>query len=205
LPIVAFAAATVISARMLVWWAPLAAVGLGIQVDALSRRLIPARPEEPAMARFGSWCVVVSLAIAIAIVTGPLGLPLCFGNRDDVRQHVSDRTPVGAVAWVRDHPPTGLIYTISEWGDYLLWDGPPDVPLFVNSQVQLVPPQVWRDYRAIRSGAENCLELLEAYHAQMALVDFEREASLAKRLSSDVRWRSEYKDAQAVIFVRRAP
>jgi hypothetical protein len=111
---------------------------------------------------------------------------------------------VTAVAWLREHPPAGLVFNTYEWGDYLLWAGPPNVLPFVTSQVHLIPPAVWREYRAISRAAPECLDQLDARQVDTVLLDCQRQQRMAERLTADRRWTSAFVDGRAVIFLRRS-
>jgi hypothetical protein len=211
LPLVAFGAATICSARMIVWWGPLAAWCLAEQTDAVMRRrrfrggavTVPAG-RQVAPTPSGAWSVVALVAVCLAIVASPLGRRFAHIGALEPEASVSSRTPVAAVRWLRDHPPLGQVFNAYEWGDYLVWAGPQGVAVFVTSQVHLIPPDVWRDYRAISAGGPDSLDRLNSYRVQVALVDRQRQTRLARRLMADPRWSRDYVDDQAMIFARRS-
>jgi hypothetical protein len=231
LPLVVFGAATLYSARMIVWWGPLAAWSLAEQFDAAFGQwrgrccdhadlkpagalALPATeprrepagpiPRTKAPGRFAPWSTLAAAAVCLAIADCPLAKRLVGGDAGEGAASLSSATPVAAVAWLRGTPSGGLVFCPSEWGDYLVWAGPQDASVIVTSHVHLILPEVWRDYRAISRGDPGALSQLDAYRVTAALVDRRKQSRLASRLSADSRWRREYADDQAFVFVRRA-
>jgi hypothetical protein len=154
--------------------------------------------------RGAPWLALAVAAVCLAIAGTPLAKLLVGADAGNGAASISSATPVAAVAWLRDHPPGGLLFCPSEWGDYLVWAGPRHVAVIVTSHVHLVLPEVWRDYRSISRGDPGSLSQLDAYRVRAALVDRQKQSRLAGRLSADSRWRQEYADDQALIFVRQA-
>lgn len=231
LPLVAFGVATLCSARMIVWWAPLAVWQLAEQFDAalaqwhlrlggqsdlqpaqgLAHTVMEPRDKSAGPMRTATtsgrgapWLALAVAAVCLAIAGTPLAKLLVSVDAGNGAASISSATPVAAVAWLRDHPPGGLLFCPSEWGDYLAWAGPRHVAVIVTSHVHLVLPEVWRDYRSISRGDPGSLSQLDAYRVRAALVDRQKQSRLAGQLSADSRWRQEYADDQALIFVRQA-
>jgi hypothetical protein len=203
LSVVGLGAAGFWSARMIIWWALVAAPVLVVRAQSAWRRFRPVRnPARRAPeSRIGT---LISAVLTIGfILTTPFGMRLLAARAPDFQQSVSPQTPLAATAWLREHPPAGQVFNIYEWGDYLVWAGPPKIPVFVTSHAHLVPPDVWRDYLAtinVRSGWE---EILDGYAVTSAVVDKARSGALIARLRRNARWRVAYEDDMAVIFARR--
>lgn len=205
LPVLGLGVATAASARMLVWWSPLAAGCLAHQLGALwplpatidSPPGLPPRPD-----RVG-WTILALSSMAAAIGLSPLGRTLWSATPPDRKAAVSPQTPVEAVAWLTDHPQPGQMFCPYEWGDYLVWAGPQPATVFVTSNAHLIPGRIWRDYRTIVLGERECLERLDVYDVNSVLLDPIRNRRLAARLSRDTRWEAAYGDGVAVVYVRR--
>jgi hypothetical protein len=208
LPIVAFGGGTLWSARMLVWWSPLVASLVALQANGIWRRFRRGKKRRPAASPDASagwvWTVIATASVVLALAGSPLGGQFANERGEETFRHVSPETPVAAVAWLREHPPAGLVFNNYEWGDYLLWGGPPNVEPFVNSQVHLIPPAVWNEYRAISRAAPDCLDRLDAKKVGTVLLDHHRQQRLEERLIADPRWNRAYDDERAVIFHRRS-
>lgn len=211
LPVLVFGLATIWSARMLVWWAPLAAGLVAVQFNGWQVRpkragvwdAPPAGPPagEP---RIGHtvWVLLAALAVIAAVASTPLMQAAAPGRPRDLRRLVSPQTPVAAVEWLRTNEPEGLVFNSYQWGDYLVWAGPPHVQAFVTSQVHAIPPRVWRDYREISRATAQGRKLLDEYGVATVLLDRARYARLVEQLVSDRQWTTQYIDDQAVILRR---
>jgi hypothetical protein len=201
IPLVVLTLATLVSARFIVWWGPLAACGLARGVDLVLKRATGHRVRRTA--RSLGWTVAAGLALFAALGFTPLARRLATGDEQPLDQIVSSRTPVAAVDWLREHPQEGQMFNSYEWGDYLVWAGPVDVEVFVTSHVHVIPPTVWRDYRAISRDSGRWQEGLNRYAVRTALIDLGQHSRLAKAMSASIEWREIYRDRQAVVFERR--
>jgi len=195
--------ATFWSARMLIWWAPVATGCLVVHVHAAWRRFRPSRNPPALSPLSGTW---TAAAIALAIVlfmTTPFGRLILTGRAPDLKQSVSSQTPVAATEWLREHPPGGLVFNLYAWGDYLVWAGPPNVAVFVTTQAHLVPPDVWRDYLAVIRNDPAWEGIFDKYSVQTVVVDRLGRRTFIARLQKNARWRRIYEDEVAVIFARK--
>lgn len=233
-----FGAGALWSARLIVWWAPLAARFAALQ---FARLTLPApyagittpsartpqavRPqvalsshraeEEPAMAKgrqqsFRFWTAHFSTAVAAilwaaAIINSPIGRQTLLRRQIDPTSQLSARTPLGAARFLRGDPPAGLVFNRYEWGDYLLWAGPPGVQVFVTSQAHLVPPAVWRDYAEISAGAADSLARFDRYRVRAVVLDPKSQPELEQLLAANDTWACVHADALSVVFARNTP
>jgi hypothetical protein len=154
--------------------------------------------------RSGKWAVVTVGLVWICFAWTPFGLHLLHGRTLDLQRCVSAQTPVAATAWLREHPPTGQVFNTYEWGDYLLWQGPPDMKIFVDSQAHLVPREVWRDYMAVISVMSGWNDNFDRYGVQTIIIDKAERGALIAKLKDDPHWKRRYEDSLAVIFTRQA-
>lgn len=198
------------TSRMILWWAPAAAYYIGLHGASVWNRIRPRPCAEPR--RSGLW-TVVSVGLAwIFFAYTPFGVKLIHGKPDtkdaiarQFRKSVSPRTPVGATAYLREHPPQGQVFNTFEWGDYLLWAGPKDVQVFVASHAHLVPREVWQDYMQIAHAAGNWQDKLDRYGVNTVVLDRNSQPLLTHELKQDQRWEKKYEDGIGAIFVRRRP
>jgi hypothetical protein len=123
----------------------------------------------------------------------------------ELRQNVSPLTPIDAVAWLHQHPPQGQVFNTYEWGDYLLWAGPPDLRVFVASHAHLVPRGVWTDYMRVSETFTGWEAALDRYDVTTVIVDRRGRAVLVTLLRRDADWDVVYEDPIAVIFSRSQP
>jgi hypothetical protein len=190
------------SARLLTWWSPVAAYLLVLHARATWRRFRRNPYAASAEPRRLVWTGVVCIAVFSALVASPLGRSLAAGKLE-VRDSVSSFTPVSATDYLREHPPDGLVFNTYEWGDYLLWAGPPGLQAFVNSHAHLIPPDDWRDYLRILRQEAGWRELLDRYDVNTVVVDPLNRGALIASLRADPAWRVDFEDRVAVILTRR--
>lgn len=203
------------TSRVIVWWAPLAGYSLAVHGAAVWRRWRAGREDErpPWPAFVGTMSMKcaganlhpgwIAALVVLATAVSPLGMQHLTRGERDPRRGLSPDTPVTAAAHLREQPPEGLIFNTFEWGDYLLWAGPPRVQVFVASHVHLIPAAVWQDYlRTIRANA-GWDDVLDRYKVGVVVLDRARHAALRHRLVRHREWRVSFEDRQAVVFVRR--
>ena len=205
LALVGFGAAAAWSSRLLIWWAPVAALLVathGYAVWRASRRL--PLDTEP-VPRAGKWSVVTVGLIWICFAYSPLGVKIIHGQNPEFKKAVTNYTPVAAVEYLKKNPPQGMVFNIYEWGDFLQWNGPPGMKVFVNSHAHLVPREVWQAYMQIielRSGWE---EGLDRYGVNTVVLDKDFREPLIKRLKEDEKWKVGFEQDGQVVFLRKKP
>jgi hypothetical protein len=201
LALLALGALTAWSARFLVWWAPLAAAGFAVHSHAAWQRYHPPPvPARPPLCN-GKWTAITFALAGIALAWMPLTVVL-QSRSAEFKDNVSQGTPIEAVEWIREHPPAGLIFNTYEWGDYLVWAGPPGLKVFVTSHAHLVPCKVWRDYLTVINGDRNFDEVFDRYGIDTIVVDKAYRESLISKLDADAGWKRSYDDSLATVFTR---
>lgn len=196
--------ATLWSVRMIVWWAPLASLLLAVHGHAaLNQILLHSRNQNLRAASVG-WTLAAAVVAVICFGCSPLGMAMVSGRQPDAVHALSAGTPRFAAEYLSEHPDCGQVFNTYEWGDYLLWTGPKDVRLFVNSHAHLIPRDVWVAYMQVielRSGWE---QTLDDYQIRTIVIDRQHRGALIQALSQDDRWKQPpvEKDGQ-VIFERR--
>lgn len=200
--LVGLGGAMLVASRMIVWWGPLADYYASVQAAAVTRRWRPARPGRVSARLSVAPALVVSVC---ALLLTPVGEGLFVGVlRPDRRQQFSAATPLEATDYLRAHPPQGQIFNPMEWGDYLLWAGPPGLAVFAASHAHLLPSAVWQDYVRVITLDDGWQNILRRYSVNTVIVDDDQHAALADALRADRDWRLAYEDDTALIFVRRS-
>lgn len=205
LALVGFGGAALWSSRLLIWWTPVAALLVAMHGYAAWRasRRLPL-VSEPAP-RAGKWSVATVGLIWICFAYSPLGVKVMHGKNPELKKAISSYTPIASVEYLKKNPPKGLVFNIYEWGDFLQWNGPAGMQVFVNSHAHLVPRDVWNDYMQIieqRSGWE---EGLDRYGVNTVVLDQEFRTSLIKRLKEDDKWKIGFEQDGQVVFLRKKP
>lgn len=197
-----------VHSRMLVWWGVVAADRVAVHLAGAwgQGRPVVARPGR----RAAVWSVVSLAAAAGCVALSPAGDLLLRGRPADragwigeLRGQTSPLTPIDAVEYLHENPPRGLLFNTYEWGDYLLWAGPADAPVFVASHAHLVPRDVWLDYLQVSRGSARWGDVLDRYGVNTVLVDRAGRGALIRLLRESREWRVVYEDRIAVVFVRQ--
>ncbi len=116
---------------------------------------------------------------------------------------ISAETPVAATKFLlRERPPGPLFHAMS-FGSYLIWAAQPDYPVFVDSRIELYPPEVWLDYLHISAAGCDWEERLARYGVRTLMLSPQEQPALVAAAQVSPQWRPVYADAVAVIFVRR--
>jgi hypothetical protein len=205
LALVGFGGAALWSSRLLIWWTPVAALLVAIHGYAVwraSRRLPFVGEPAP---RAGKWSVVTVGLIFICFGYSPIGVKMIHGKNVELKRAVSAYTPVAAVEYLKQNPPQGLVFNIYEWGDFLQWNGPPGMKVFVNSHAHLVPRDVWLAYMQIIEQRGGWEEGLDRYGVNTVVLDKEFREPLIKTLKEDESWKVGYEQDGQVVFLRKKP
>lgn len=205
-----FGAAALWTSRMLIWWVPLA-VTFGMQhASAIWHQWRFAAESEVPSPRNGRWSVITVGIVWICFAFTPFGGRVMHGNEASLKLEklVSRQTPLGVVAHLKklsdqNRLPRGQMFNTYEWGDYLLWAGPPKLKVFLASHVHLVPREVWKDYITISDVAAGWEEMLDRYGVNLIVLDQGTHAGLIGQLRASENWRQTYSDNIGVVFVRR--
>jgi hypothetical protein len=205
LVVLGLSVASLWSARFLVWWAPVVSYLLVLHLHAVWRQRWPYRADIPLGIPSGKWSVVSVGLVWFLFVCSPFGMRVLHGKQPDPRKVLSLQTPVLAVEYLQKNPPTGQVFNVYEWGDFLQWAGPPGLKVFVNSHAHLVPPEVWLHYMQVVEQQSGWEEVLDRYGVNTIILDQEHRSSLIRRLKEQSKWKVGYEDKTAAILIRQRP
>jgi len=88
------------------------------------------------------------------------------------------------------------------WSAYLDWRLWPRYQPMVDSAIDIHPPKVWEDFRAIHQANARWEEMVDRYDADVLMLSHENDRSLIDVAWHSPRWRLVYADPQGVIYVR---
>ena len=136
-------------------------------------------------------------AIAVLLFFVPKFLP----GKARIERIVAQDYPVGAIAYLRQHPqPTGM-YNEYAYGGYLIWQLGPQHKVFIDGRADLYEyTGVLQDYMHISKLNRDALSLLGKYGIHSCLIG--RDSALATLLAASPEWKQTYADNLSVIFVR---
>lgn len=142
----------------------------------------------------------------------PFGATLLHGYPSDpaefakvFRQNVSRETPVDLTRYLLTHEPQGLVLNTYEWGDYLLWAGPKNIQLYLNSHAHLLPAEVWKDYFLMVNASPGWDDKLDRYGINTVILNKTNQPRLIEALRENSAWKLDYESRLGVIFLRVIP
>lgn len=193
------------ASRMLVWFAIPAAYFTALHWNAVSLRRRPKTDLVPMPHRAGMWTVVAVGACWIGFALSPIGVFVMHRKQLPLKNSVSADTPLGAVEYLlkQKEPLRGQVFNSYEWGDYLLWAGPKNLQLFVNSHVHVIPREIWQSYLGISRASSSWDDQLDRYGVNYVVIDHRVLSGLMSQLKNDDRWRLGYQDGIAAVFIRK--
>lgn len=207
------AVATVFNVRMIGWYGFVFAYAMLPHVAELARRAsvwlesTVAGPDSilgrtlhyrshmlSIMCLFLAWC-----GFALSQV-GSLALG---GEARKVDRMYSKQTPRGVTDFLRRHPPEGLVFNPQWWGDWLAWDGPPGLKVFMTTNaVHLAPNRYWRDYMGLAAGSSGWQKEIDKYNIETFIVHKSDQVKMDVEVRILPDWKLVYEDDLAVIMSR---
>ncbi len=109
--------------------------------------------------------------------------------------------PLGAVAWLEEHPQPGHVFNDINWGGYLLFRMWPGQRVFIDSQTDFYGEPFVREYAALLEAPSGWDVMLQKYNVNTLLLPPSTPLALAAQQSTG--WRVVYQDATAIIVGRR--
>ena len=191
-----FGTMALMARRNIVWLGFAATPTLAASLRCWVARRGPARVETEE--RVGiNWALAAVVAL-LALLSLPWfrpSLPLPAWRRS----FVSPETPVGAVAFVRDLPQPGRVFHEVGYGSYMIWAAP-EVPVFIDTRVELYPPQQWEEYIALSQARYDWQGILDRYGVDTLVLDRANQAPLVQAATEDSGWEACYEDERTVVF-----
>jgi hypothetical protein len=108
--------------------------------------------------------------------------------------------PAHAVAYLRQHPPTGPIFNLYDWGGYLIWKLYPTTPVFIDGRADLYGPELLHDFADVYEFKGSWQQILQRWHIQTVIIP--PTSALAVGLQSAPGWTVAYQDSQAIILTK---
>jgi len=146
------------------------------------------------------------LNLGLALTLSVAGLMLLLRWRDQPATLPSSElvrdVPTGITVALREGLGPGMrVFNAQKWGSWLEYAFP-EVPVFVDSRIELFPSSVWRDYFAVSGGREGWQAILERWDVDVVVAAADQQEELIPRIRSTAGWRVLYEDSLGAVFVR---
>ena len=205
-----FSAAVCVRVRMTQWYAPVSMFVLAPHIGDCYRQFVE-RLENGGTANFVHWMrhrsfrtsLIGIFRVWIAFCFSPISR-LVLGGSPRQSEHIySDDTPRGVSEYFRRNPPKGQVMNPQWWGDWLIWDGPEQLQVFMTTNaLHAAPATVWRDYLAMSRGDSGCETLLDKYRVNTIVVCKALQHTLRKKARTMPGWETGFEDDIALVVAR---
>jgi hypothetical protein len=139
---------------------------------------------------------IVAVLIVAGLVLLPVWRPLDAGLRAPMG--VVGNAPSGVTGALRDTTKPGdRIFNPQPWGSWFEF-ALPDVPVAIDSRIEVFPPAVWDDYTAVTGGKVGWESILDRWGVTTIVV-LADDKTFAERLAT-AGWTEAYRDDDATVF-----
>jgi hypothetical protein len=126
-----------------------------------------------------------------------------FPTRAEIETIMARTFPVGAVAYLRQHPVSGPMYNTYGYGGYLIWSLP-EQKVFIDGRGDLYEDGgAFLEYLQVANLKPAAFMVLRAHAIQACLV--ESQEPVATVLETNPEWEKRYSDGVSTLFVRSNP
>jgi hypothetical protein len=119
------------------------------------------------------------------------------------RVRLAPDTPVAVAEYLNAHDYPGAMFNHVNWGGYFDWVLGPGQKPFIDSRIELHPADVWEDYASVVSVRAGWEDTLDRYAIGYLVLSTDEQPLLIDAAEHSTRWEAVYRDAQAVVYVRR--
>ena len=109
-----------------------------------------------------------------------------------------ERFPANAVAFLQNHPPSGRIFNLYDWGGYLIWKLYPSMPVFIDGRADLYGQQLFDRFAETYQFKGDWQQPFRRWGIDTVIVP--PDSALATGLRSSPGWSASYEDQQAVVL-----
>ena len=186
------------AARGVAWW-PLGALAA---IAPLLASVVPGAPVpvEPRGMRLANAAVAATLVV-VGVVLLPIWRPTDQGLGAPIG--VVSQAPAGITGELRRiAEPGDRLFNPQRWGSWFEF-ALPDVPVAVDSRIELFPADVWRDYTAVVAGREDWLSILERWGVTIVVTAPDEEGFADRLLAAG--WVEQVRSDEGTILVPRSP
>lgn len=186
-----FAALSLLAIRGVIWWA----LAAPVVVAATLRDGDRARP--PTRSPIN---LVFAVALAVLVATA---LPFRRGiDPESGGPAVLSLAPERLVSAARESVQPGSHAFVSQllasWSEY----SAPELPVAVDSRIEIFPESVWDDYFVVSSGREGWEEVLDRWDVSVLILEPDQAVGLLQVIVDHPEWRLVQQDRDGFVYVR---
>jgi hypothetical protein len=142
--------------------------------------------------------VVAGLLVVVAVALLPVWRPLDPGLQ--APSGVVGFAPSGITAKLREIArPDDRLFNPQEFGAWFEF-ALPDLPVALDSRIEVFPPEVWDDYQGVTDGVDGWQERLASWGVSI-VVTLDGDDDFDARLRA-AGWREAYRDDDGAIYVQ---
>ncbi len=204
---------TVVNVRMIGWYGFIFAYAMLPHLAEMSRRVMSWLHSQSGLVsdelwlKLGKRSHIISLFCVLVAWYGfalsHLATPLLGGEPRKPDRLYSSKTPRGVTAFLRKYPPRGQIFNPQWWGDWLAWDGPPGLKVFMTTNaVHLAPHRYWKDYMGLASANTGWQQQVNKYNIETFIIHKSDQVTMDAEVRNLKDWKLVYEDDLAVIVTR---
>jgi hypothetical protein len=187
-------------------WAVRASVWFGLALPVAICALARQRPPRPAEVDRGvplaSGLVLAALAVALVVALPPVSRAIV---PDAASRPELTAAPSAAAGWLAANQQPGRMFNFQPWGSYLEFRLGPRIQPAVDSRIELLPAERWREYLAIAAGRWDAERLLGKWGIDYVVTGERRTPSLTVLVAASGRWRLAFSHGDERVYVRVAP
>tara|TARA_R110002095_G_scaffold1297_2_gene6836 strand:- start:113059 stop:114768 length:1710 start_codon:yes stop_codon:yes gene_type:complete len=132
-----------------------------------------------------------------------IATPLFGGTPRSLDKVYSEGTPRKLTEFLRTHPPRNQVWNPQWWGDWLVWDGPAGMNVFMTTNaVHLSPQRVWKDYLGIARASRGWQSVAEKYDVSTFIVHKEKQVKLDEEVRKLKGFQVVYEDDLSLVVSR---
>jgi hypothetical protein len=176
----------------------LAEMASGLDLQRLTRRLHSQKGSLPRrdLPRLNGLMIAL-FAAAMIFSLPPVRLTL---TGQPERSLIDASFPIDACEYLDSTNRAGLrIFSLAEWGGYLIWRLYPQGHVFTDGRADLYPDEIWRDYFEVNGAAPQWMDILQQYDINVLLLSKDRQGLLIQA-AAQKGWRVQFEDANSVVF-----
>lgn len=180
--------------RGVAWW-PIAAAAVVAALLAEDAARVATQGREP-VRRLN--LAIAGLLVVVAIALVPVWRPLDAGL--GAPAGVVGNAPSGITAALRTLArPGDRLFNPQPWGSWFVF-ALPDLPVAIDSRIEVFPATVWDDYESVASGVAGWQDTLARWGATIVVTAGDDGALVGRLIDNG--WVSNYTDADGYILVR---